>query len=188
MVLVPVKSFSAAKRRLAPALGPQARAALARRMAEQVVAAAAPLPVAVVCDDPMVAQWARRLGAEVIDEPGRGLNGAVAAGVASLERAGADEVLVAHSDLPAARRLADLTGFDGISLVPDRRLDGTNVICLPAGAGFRFAYGAGSFQRHRLEALRLGLPCRIVHEPRLAWDVDLPADLSAVGLAPAAPR
>lgn len=180
MVLIPVKSFAVAKRRLSPALAPQARAELARRMAERVVAAAAPLPVAVVCDDAAVAAWARKVGADIIDEPGRGLNGAVAAGVAYLARAGADEVVVAHSDLPAARRLADLTGFAGVTLVPDRRLDGTNVICLPTGAGFRFAYGPGSFRRHRLEAQRLGLRWRVVHEPTLAWDVDVPADLSLV--------
>lgn len=179
MVLVPVKAFTAAKQRLAPALGPEARAELARTMAALVVAAAAPLPVAVVCDDPAVAAWAQDLGASVIHEPGRGLNGAVAAGVLALEHAGAGEVVVAHADLPAARSLVGLTGFDGVTVVPDRRRDGTNVLCVPAGAGFRFSYGPGSFGRHVAEAERLGLPHRVVDEPDLAWDVDVPADLAA---------
>lgn len=178
MVLVPVKAFADAKARLAPALDPAARSALARRMAERVLAAAAPLPVAVVCDDAEVAAWARAHGAAVVDEPGRGLNGAVAAGVAFLEAAGAAEVVVAHADLPAARDLAAVAGFAGITLVPDRRHDGTNVVCVPAGSGFRFAYGAGSFRRHRAEAARSGLAWRVVDVPALAWDVDLPADLA----------
>lgn len=180
MVLLPVKAFSTAKVRLAPVLGPAARAELARRMAEQVLRAAAPLPVAVVCDDPEVARWARRLGAEVIDAPGRGLNGAVAAGVASLEQAGAREVLVAHADLPAAGGLHTLVGFSGVTLVPDRRRDGTNVVAVPAGSGFRFAYGPGSFDRHLHQVQRLGTRWRVVDDPGLAWDVDVPDDLEQV--------
>ena len=92
----------------------------------------------------------------VLPEPGRGLNGAVEAGVARLAALGASEVLVAHADLPMAHGLARLAGFDGVTLVPDRRDDGTNVVCVPAGAMFRFAYGPGSFVRHRAEAERLG--------------------------------
>ena len=87
-VLVPVKSFSEAKLRLAPALGVEARAALARSMASAVVSSASPLPTAVVCDDAEVASWARELGALVVWEPERGLNRAVEAGVARLGVAG----------------------------------------------------------------------------------------------------
>ena len=179
VVLVPVKAFSSAKERLAPLLGSLDRARLARTMAEHVLAAAAPLPVAVVCDDAEVARWAEDHGAIVLPEPGRGLNGAVEAGVARLSAGGAEEILVVHADLPLASDLAGLVGFDGITLVPDRRDDGTNVIGLPASAPFRFAYGAGSFARHRAEAVRLGLALRIVRQPDLEWDVDLPDDLPA---------
>ena len=101
-VLLPVKSFRRAKERLAPALDATARAALAREMAETVRAAAGPLPVAVVCDDAEVAEWARRASATVIWRPGRGLNGAVADGVGLLAERGYGRVLVAHADLPLA--------------------------------------------------------------------------------------
>jgi len=83
---VPVKAFTEAKRRLAPALPPHERATLARSMADNVVAAAGALPVAVVCDDKDVAVWARQRGALVIWEPERGLNRAVEAGVTRLAR------------------------------------------------------------------------------------------------------
>ena len=95
-VLVPVKAFAQAKVRLAPALAPDARAALARAMAEHVLAACAPLPTAVVCDDADVADWARAHGARVVWEPGRGLNRAVQEGVAQLHDAGARRVIVAQ--------------------------------------------------------------------------------------------
>jgi 2-phospho-L-lactate guanylyltransferase len=181
VVLVPVKAFARAKERLAPDLDPDERAALARAMATHVVHAAEPLPVAVVCDDDGVAEWADSEGAVVLLEPGRGLNGAVAAGVARLAAAGATEVVVAHSDLPLAEGLARLAGFDGVTLVPDRFEDGTNVMCVPADTAFGFAYGPRSFSRHAEEATRLGLAVRVRRDPGLTLDVDVAADLLLAG-------
>ncbi len=176
-VLVPVKAFSDAKRRLGAALSDRERETLVRTMAGRVLDAASPLPTVVVCDDTDVADWARRRGALVVWEPGRGLNGAVEDGVRRLAAMGVEQVVVAHGDLPLASKLATVATFDGVTLVPDRRGDGTNVIGLPARCGFRFSYGPGSFARHLAECARLGLPVRVVHEPSLAFDVDVPADL-----------
>jgi 2-phospho-L-lactate/phosphoenolpyruvate guanylyltransferase len=180
-VVVPVKAFTQAKVRLASALAPDERAALARHMAEIVLLAAEPLPVVVVCDDDEVRAWAERSGARPVWCPGRGLNGAVADGVAALRADGVATAIVAHADLPLATRLDWLAEFPGVTLVPDRRFDGTNALAVPTVAGFRFSYGAGSFGRHRAEAVRLDLPARIVHDPNLGWDVDLPADLAYPG-------
>ena len=181
-VLVPVKAFTEAKLRLAPALPPLARAELAKAMATHVLDAARPLPTAVVCDDPEVAAWARGQRALVIWEPERGLNRAVEAGVERLRATGAERVIVAHGDLPRARGLARIARFPGVTIVPDRVGNGTNVICVPSAAGFTFSYGPGSFTRHTAEALRLGLPLRVVRTPALGHDVDLPSDLlPAVG-------
>ncbi|MGH9209371.1 MAG: 2-phospho-L-lactate guanylyltransferase [Acidimicrobiales bacterium] len=177
-VVVPVKAFRAAKLRLAPALEPPARAALARGMADVVVAAAAPLPVVVVCDDEDVRTWADAAGADVVWCPGRGLNGAVADGVAWLRRHEVTTAIVAHADLPLATSLAWVARFPGVTLIPDRRRDGTNVAAVPTDAGFQFAYGPGSFARHQAEAARLLLPVRVVHDGALGWDVDVPGDLA----------
>jgi 2-phospho-L-lactate/phosphoenolpyruvate guanylyltransferase len=177
VVLIPVKAFHEAKRRLGSVLSDDERIRLVRAMASQVVAACAPLPVAIVCDDHDVARWASDLGATVMWEPGQGLNGAVRAGVDRLARAGARWVTVAHGDLPRAHGLGVLAPFEGVTLVPDRRDDGTNVLRLPAGSAFRFAYGPGSFRAHRAEATRLGLPVRVLRDPDLAYDVDWPADM-----------
>jgi 2-phospho-L-lactate guanylyltransferase len=176
-VLIPVKSFRAAKHRLAAALDEHARAVLAREMATTVVAAARHLRVAVVCDDDEVAGWAAEQGAMVIAQPGRGLNNAVTDGVTHLAARGFTRVIVAHADLPHALDLTWVADFDGVTLVPDRRDDGSNVVCVPASTGFRFSYGRGSFRRHADEARRLGLALRVEREPRLGWDVDVPADL-----------
>lgn len=180
-VLVPVKAFGQAKVRLAEALGPSTRSELARAMAARVLRAAAPLPAYVVCDDEEVRAWAERQGAEAIWTPGLGLNGAVEAGVAHLRRRGVAQAVVAHADLPLAAELAWLATPGCVTLVPDRRLDGTNVASVPTAAGFRFAYGAGSFASHRAEAARLDLVARLVPDERLGWDVDVPADLRLPG-------
>jgi len=181
VVLIPVKGFRQAKGRLGGSMSDETRLRLVRSMAERVVAACSPLPVAVVCDDPEVAQWAEGCGATVMWEPGQGLNGAVGAGVEQLAAAGVHWVTVAHGDLPHARDIGALAPFAGITLVPDRKDDGTNVLRLPVGCDFHFAYGPGSFRSHRAEATRLGLPVRVLRIPALAYDVDWPSDLADLG-------
>ena len=178
-MLIPVKAFSDAKARLAGALAPEERAALAQSMASVVVAAASPLDVWIVCDDAKVAAWATRQGASVLWKPGRGLNGAVNEGVADLAHLDVDTVIVAHADLPHAQQLEWLVETDAVTLVPDRHGDGTNVIVIPTDSGFVFSYGPASFTRHKAEAERLGLRVRVIHDERLAWDVDRPEDLNA---------
>lgn len=190
-VLVPVKDFRQAKRRLAGFLAPSQRQELARTMAAHVFRAAEPLPVFVVCDDDVVAAFAEGHGATAIMRRGFGLNGAVASAVDALAVADFDRVVVAHSDLPLAADLAALARFPGVTLVPDRRDDGTNVAVVPTGAGFTFAYGAASFRRHGAETTRLGLALRVVRQPfAIGWDVDMPDDLdhpSLKGLVPSLP-
>ena len=179
-VLVPVKAFDRAKLRLAPALTPPERRQLAIEMAERVLRSAGDLTVAVVCDDHEVARWAAGLGATVISEPGRGLNGAVQFGLLRLREQGFGTVAVVASDLPLADDIGWVTKFPGITLIPDRREDGTNVISIPPGASFRFSYGPQSFRRHLDESRRAGTALRVVHDSPLAWDVDVPDDLLAV--------
>ncbi len=155
-------------------------------LAARVLAAGAGLPTYVACDDEYVATWARERGAEVCWTPGLGLSGAVTAAVQELALAGLEHVVVAHSDLPLVESLADFGTPGAVTIAPDRGFQGTNVIAVPSVSGFGFSYGPGSFDRHRDEARRLGLSCRIVHDRRLAADVDDPSDLDLLqpGFAP----
>jgi 2-phospho-L-lactate/phosphoenolpyruvate guanylyltransferase len=179
-ILVPVKSFREAKLRLSGVLGPAERASLVHALARRVFAAANATPVFVACDDGEVADWAVANGAEVLFTPHLGLSGAVEAGVEHLGRRGAALVVVAHADLPFAHDL-NTFGSEGIvTLAPDFRVDGTNVIAVPPGHGFQFAYGRGSYARHRAEAARVGLRARTLYDRRLATDIDLPSDLHSV--------
>ncbi len=177
-VLMPVKAFSAAKGRLSVVLDRFARADLARWLAGQVVAAAGPLPTFVACDDDAVAAWADEHGAEVLWSPGLGLNGAVDAGRATIAGKGFDHVVIAHSDLPLAEDLSALAAERTITIVPDRRRDGTNVLSLPLAVELPAAYGGGSFARHFAVAISTGCRVEVRPHPRLSLDIDTPDDLA----------
>ena len=69
-------------------------------------------------------------------------------------------------------------------LVPDHRGDGTPVCSVPVDAPFEFAYGAGSFARHVAAAERAELELRVVRDPALAFDVDVPEDLARLDTTP----
>ena len=175
-VVVPIRSFEGALSRLSEVMDGFRRRELMRLMAERVVDAADGLPIHVATDDAGVAAWARAMGAAVVGAGRPGLSLAVAVAVDRLAGAGIERAVVAHADLALARTLRPAAG-PGMTIVPDRRRDGSNVLCVPTGAGFRFAYGPGSFKRHVAEAGRLGLAVTVLDDPDLATDIDHPDDL-----------
>ncbi|MEY4365515.1 MAG: 2-phospho-L-lactate guanylyltransferase [Actinomycetota bacterium] len=176
-LVVPVKSFAAAKGRLAGAITDGERENLARTCAARVVGAGSPWTVYVVCDDDATAEWAQSLGARPVRQTAPGLNAAVEIGVDAARAGGAGHVVVSHADLPLATSFAHLVHPGEVTLVPDRHRDGTNVLSLPAGANFAFRYGPGSFAAHVESARHAGLPCRIVDDASLSLDLDTADDL-----------
>jgi len=186
-VLIPVKDFRQAKARLSAVLDPVDRIRLARWTADGVVAAAAPLPVFVACDDVDVADWAEASGATVFWRPDMGLNAAVQDGIAALGAVGIQHAIVAHSDLACPASLTNLVMSGGVVLVPDTRGDGTNVIAVPTNCGFEPSYGSQSFRRHLGQVMQLGLAVRVQRDPLLALDIDTPADLGHPLIARALP-
>lgn len=175
-VLIPVKSFRAAKARLAGVLTDDERAALARAMAAQVVEAARPTPTFVACDHDEVAMFAEGLGATVLWGPGLGLNGAVDHGVSTIAGKGFDHVVIAHGDLPLADGLAEVARSGEVVIVPDRRRDGTNVLARPCGVVLPASYGPGSFRGHYAAAFATGARVTVRTDRRLAIDIDTVAD------------
>ncbi|MGD9995367.1 MAG: 2-phospho-L-lactate guanylyltransferase [Ilumatobacteraceae bacterium] len=176
-VLIPIKAFHEAKQRLDPRLDAADRERLARWTAERVLAAAGELPTYVVCDDRAVAGFAADHGATVLWEQGQGLNGAVSNAARALRDLGHSHVVVAHGDLPRPQPLAALVRPASITVVPDLRHDGTNVLAFPAATAMTIAYGAGSFRRHLAAASATGTAVWVVHDRFLALDIDFPSDL-----------
>ena len=151
-------------------------------MAERVVSAAGDLPVVVVSSDPDVVAWAGRRALACVDDPGS-LDGAADAGRAWVRGQGLPRVVVAHGDLPFATSLDEVAAGGAepvVVAVPCHRDDGTPVLSVPVDLDFSFAYGPGSFARHCAEAERAGATLRIVRDPDLSFDVDVPEDLDAL--------
>ena len=181
-VVVPIRAFALGKARLAGHLDDGAREQLARTMAEQVVRAAGGADVVVVSSAGDVREWATTVGVAVIDDPGT-LDAAARDGCAWA--AGASRICVVHADLPCARSLDVLTrdaGTPVAAVVPCHRDDGTPALSLPGDVApvFPFAYGPGSARRHVAAARALGLGVRVVRDPQLAFDIDLPDDLAVL--------
>ena len=178
-VLIPLRSLSAGKGRLADALDTDERSHLIEQMARTVVLAAHDLDVLVVHDDIDIEQWATKLGAATLRPTEPGLNQAVTAGRDHLHKAGYDRVIIAHADLPHAQDLRIMSTPHDVTIAPDRHRDGTNVLAVATDLDFTFAYGPGSFDHHVGISRSLGIEPHIIDDPGLAWDVDTPDDLLA---------
>ena len=181
--VIPAKPPGAGKTRLSGPLDDAARAALVERMLAHVLETAlASDPVDHVCllgaDRPGLPGGLVRL-----DDPGGGLNPALAHALSHAATQGASRVIVLPADLPqlaaADISLLAVAPPGTVAIAPDRHGLGTNALSLPlpAAAGFVFAFGEDSFARHRAEAERLGLTVETVHNLRLERDVDLAEDL-----------
>lgn len=189
LVVVPVRSFSTAKARLAGVLSGPQRSQLARRMAAHVVAQCRrTATVAVVSGDPEVLRWAETVGAVPLPEhPGSdhvpgGLNTAVAGAASWALSIGVRTFAVVHGDLPLLQTddvaaLLRVPGRPGVRIAPDRFGTGTNALsCSPPDAG-DFAFGPDSLRRHRALAHRRGVRVTLLRRPGLECDVDTPDDL-----------
>jgi 2-phospho-L-lactate guanylyltransferase len=187
--IVPVKPFHLAKQRLAPVLSEAERAAFARAMVVDVLAAVTATPgiarTLVVTRDEGARALAREAGAEVLEETALGLVPAVTEGARAAAAAGARGSLIVPGDVPLAAP-ADLAAVlathgdgPGITLVADDDGDGTNCLaCTPADA-LDFRFGRRSADAHVAAAEAAGLPARRPTNEALALDVDVPADLEA---------
>lgn len=182
-VVVPIRSFADGMARLAAVLAPEERTALGHDLATAVVRGAGPLPCVVVSSAVEVRAWCADLGVETLPDPGS-LDAAAAAGREWCAARGLTRVVVAHADLPRIRpgglaACALDAGSPVATLVPCHRDDGTPVLSVPTAAPFAFAYGPGSFRRHVAAAHAAGLAVRVLRDPTLAADLDVPDDLAA---------
>lgn len=180
-VVIPIRAFAGGLARLAGLLDTDARARLGRDLATRVHDAARPHPIIIVSSSPEVLDWARERGvSSVLADPGD-LNRAATVGTAHAATLGCERVVIAHADLPWVSDFAPVMRDGGrpiVIAVPCHRDDGTPVLSVPTGVTFEFAYGPGSFRRHGRQARHRGLGFRVVRDPDLGFDVDLPDDLA----------
>lgn len=195
-LVIPVKSLARAKSRLAAASGDGLRPGLALAFAQDTVAAAAACPavrdVAVVTDDALAGRELAALGARVLaDEPGGGLNAALAHGAARVRAERPDAAVAAlNADLPALRpaelaRALDSAAAFSRAFMPDAAGIGTTLLCATAGTQLRPAFGGASRARHSASgAVELALD----GVDSVRQDVDTGEDLRAALALGVGPR
>jgi len=189
LAVLPIKSFGAAKTRLAADLGvPQPE--LASEMASSVLRALSAAQgidgVLVVTRERSVMDLADELDAEIVEEDE--LRGHSAAAMLGIRRAlvlGADRVLIAAGDCPllsAPDIDALLSRHDGpgVVILTDRHGTGTNGLLLVPADAIAPSFGMGSRERHAEIAHHAGVPWTVESVPAFALDVDTAEDLAAV--------
>ncbi len=197
--VVPVGPFAQAKRRLTPCLLPHERAACARAMFEDVLAAlvrsAALAGIVVVTGDADAARMARAAGAVVLaDFENAGVSAAVETAARHLVSERQDGMLVIPADVPlttpedidaivAAHRAAP-----SVTLVCASVDGGTNALACSPPDAIEFRFGADSFHRHQLAARERGIEAQVLQLARVGHDIDRPEDLAYFMQYPSATR
>jgi 2-phospho-L-lactate/phosphoenolpyruvate guanylyltransferase len=193
-ILIPVKEFREAKKRLSPHFSPADRAALAQAMCEdffRVVAAVRGADrIFVISKEAQVLSRARALGWETIaesrqisesDSVDAASRYCAEGGVRALLRLPVDLPLVEPADVEAVLQAAGAA--PAAILVPSSDGTGTNAILRSPPALFPSHFGPHSFARHLAEAEACGVHAEVYRNPRLELDIDEWEDLQK--LAPA---
>lgn len=192
--VVPIRSLSDGKSRLADVLRPLERRAFNELLLTRVLDAIAQVSgglsrCIVVSADCDALELAEGLGATPLpDGPESGLNAAIAAACDAARSRQADSILILAADLPdvskgALARLQDATPEGSAAIIADKLGCGTNGLLLPATCDAKFAFGQASLRRHRAAIEAAGFPVTIWNDPALAFDIDLPADFLRWSLA-----
>ncbi|MGB6877704.1 MAG: 2-phospho-L-lactate guanylyltransferase [Candidatus Acidiferrales bacterium] len=182
-ILIPVKNFREAKKRLTPHFSPSDRAALAEAMLSdffEVVATVREIDrVFVISSEPIALERARALGWETISEvEQRSESSSVDAasrycaehGVKALLRLPVDIPLVQASDIETI--FTKLRASRAAVLVPSRDGTGTNALLREPPTLFPSHFGPNSFEKHLAEAGRCSAHVQVLRNPRLELDVD----------------
>jgi 2-phospho-L-lactate guanylyltransferase len=174
-VVIPLKRFDLAKERLRRD-GTIEVTALAEALATAVLQSCAPRHVVVLSESDEISDFAAAHGAEVWRSTAGDLNEAVQGAYAALG-ARFDRLTIAHGDIRSPEGLGQFEPAPGVTIVTDHHGRGTNVLVVPTGLDFRFAYGPDSANLHDREARRLNIACVVVRDSPWRFDVDEPDDL-----------
>lgn len=189
--LVPVRSITGAKKRLATTLAVSDRERLALAMLESMLGALGRARsidrVFVVSADHGLLGHAARLGAELIEE-GRpqGLNAAVAMAAATIEKRGAKRLLTIPGDVPLIEPheidllMATDPGLHPVVMVPSASGQGTNALLTSPPTVIASRFEGSSLEAHRSACREAGLCGLVMELGGFALDIDTAEDLAAL--------
>jgi 2-phospho-L-lactate guanylyltransferase len=190
-LLLPIKDLRNAKQRLAGALTPEERFALAQAMLADTIRAVRGVrhaeKIFVVTNYPPAIEAAQENGWEVLQEELQ-ISESVSVDTASrqCQERGVTALLRLPLDVPLVRAadvdelLALECAAPGVVIVPSRDGTGTNAILRSLPTLFPSHFGTGSFAKHCGEAQHAGAQIFVRRNARLEMDVDDEADLRAL--------
>jgi 2-phospho-L-lactate guanylyltransferase len=188
ILLIPVKSLTTAKQRLAEALDQERRSQLAEAMLRDVMTAAAGvlgrIDVALVTNDARARALAAEFGFLAIDDPrNESETAAIEMATAWCEQRGYDTTIVVPGDIPLItsdelRGVLDAAPAQGAVFVPayDRR--GSNCILRRPASIIPLRFGNDSFVPHCEAMRKTGRELVILEMPGIGLDIDNPHELT----------
>ncbi len=190
--LIPVRTLSDAKRRLAAILSRRQREELAvamlADMLDALLAARALAAVYVLSADHAVLECAARMGAEPLrEEQPAGLNAAVIWAASILERSQVRRLLTVPGDVPLLatdevdRLLATDPRQHPVVLVPSAAGTGTNALLTSPPSAIAPCFEGHSLSAHVAACTGRGIVPLIVPLASFALDIDTPEDLALLG-------
>lgn len=200
--VLPLRTLAGAKQRLASVLDDQQRSELFRAMVSDVLSVLAAHSaidrVVVVSGDSAAGQLAEDFGVEFWREPDglEGLSQAVQWAAGRIAEQGGRDLLVVHGDLPLLQ-LSDIDSLleahqpgagSALTLVADRRQQGSNCLLVSPPDLIDFRYGPDSLHRHIDSAEQNGVRATVLYLEGPAMDIDEVADLQLLQQTDALPR
>jgi 2-phospho-L-lactate/phosphoenolpyruvate guanylyltransferase len=197
-ILIPVKEFAQAKKRLVAHFSPNERVALARALCHDFFGVVTQVRrvdrVFVVSKEPEALVVAKKAGWETIVETEQISESAsvdlasrhcAALGVTALLRVPVDLPLVRPGDIE--NLFEQLDSLPSAVIVPSGDGTGTNALLRTPPVLFPSRFGPNSLALHLEEAKAAGIPVRVVRNERIEHDVDELDDLKKIAplLSPA---
>jgi 2-phospho-L-lactate guanylyltransferase len=181
LIVVPMKTLSVSKTRLAGTLSSSARTRLVRLLYQKTLnflipfAAKEQVDIAVVTKCKYAKDIAKKLDVRIIHEPNNlGLSGAILHSAIVAKAMGFERLCIIPADLAAPLK-SDLTAMlnsdSAVTICPSSDL-GTNALVVTPPDIIPFRYGSRSSLSHLQEAKEKGISARIMKLDSFTFDID----------------
>jgi len=139
--------------------------------------------ILVVSYDPTALELARKFGARtVLENHHTNINRALRKATLAAKAIRFSEILVVPADLPLLTEEDVLLVIEEsgdppeIVIVPDRKMNGTNMLLINPIGAIKYDFGEWSFRKHIAQAERKNINIKICDRKNLSFDLDLPED------------
>ena len=185
--IIPVKPLRRGKSRLSCILSATEREILNRFLLQSLLTCLQPIGLIdhkiVISYDPTTLAFARKYGANtVLENRNTNINRALRRATLAASAYGATKILILPADLPLISRedIEELLSFESalsqMIIVPDRKMNGTNALFINPIGAIKYNFGEWSFRKHIEQAERKKIDVKILNNPNISFDLDMPED------------